>query len=102
MGLRLTSDSSIASFEYVVSGRLGFTRTGVVGVATGPSSDDEAKAGAGHDGELIASTDPGGHFVRDVEGVAIAKTSGGDSYLFVSNQGAAPIRCSSLSPPMPK
>lgn len=44
-------------------------------------------AGPGYEGVLIASTDAGGHLVRDVEGVAIAKTSATAGYIFVSNQG---------------
>jgi hypothetical protein len=44
-------------------------------------------SGAGWEGALIASTEPGGHLVRDVEGVAIAKTSATGGFIFVSNQG---------------
>jgi len=46
-------------------------------------------SGPGYDGVLIASTAAGGHLVRDVEGVAIAKTSPTGGYIFVSNQGVS-------------
>jgi 3-phytase len=50
-------------------------------------AEPSVTSGPGYDGVLIASTDPGGHLVRDVEGVAIAKTSATAGYIFVSNQG---------------
>ena len=51
-------------------------------------AEPSVTSGPGWEGVLIASTDPGGHLVRDVEGVAIAKTSATGGYIFVSNQGA--------------
>ena len=50
-------------------------------------AEPSVTSGPGWEGVLIASTDPGGHLVRDVEGVAIAKTSATGGYIFVSNQG---------------
>jgi 3-phytase len=50
-------------------------------------AEPDVLSGPGYEGVLIASTEPGGHLVRDVEGVAIAKTSASSGYIFVSNQG---------------
>ena len=50
-------------------------------------AEPSVTSGAGWEGVLIASVDPGGHLVRDVEGVAISKTSATAGYIFVSNQG---------------
>ena len=52
-------------------------------------AEPSATTGPGYDGVLIASTEPGGHLVRDVEGVAIAKTSATGGYILVSNQGVS-------------
>ncbi|HEY0464079.1 MAG TPA: phytase, partial [Polyangiaceae bacterium] len=52
-------------------------------------AEPNVTSGSGFDGVLIASTAPGGHLVRDVEGVAIAKTSATGGYIFVSNQGVS-------------
>lgn len=52
-------------------------------------AEPSVTSGSGYDGVLIASTEPGGHLVRDVEGVAIAKTSATGGYIFVSNQGVS-------------
>lgn len=50
-------------------------------------AEPDVLAGPGYEGVLIASTESGGHLVRDVEGVAIAKTGAHSGYIFVSNQG---------------
>lgn len=50
-------------------------------------AEPNVTSGPGWEGMLIASTDPGGHLERDVEGVAISKTSATAGYIFVSNQG---------------
>lgn len=50
-------------------------------------AEPNVTSGAGWEGVLIASTDPGGHLVRDVEGVAISKTGATSGYIYVSNQG---------------
>jgi len=52
-------------------------------------AEPSVTSGPGYDGVLIASTEAGGHLVRDVEGVAIAKTSATGGYIFVSNQGVS-------------
>jgi len=52
-------------------------------------AEPSVTSGPGYEGVLIASTDPGGHLLRDVEGVAIAKTSATGGYIFVSNQGVS-------------
>lgn len=52
-------------------------------------AEPSVTSGPGWEGTLIASTAPGGNLVRDVEGVAIAKTSATSGYIFVSNQGVS-------------
>jgi 3-phytase len=62
-------------------------------------AEPDVTSGPGYDGVLIASTDPGGHLVRDVEGVAIAKTSATAGYIFVSNQGVSTYSVFERQPP---
>lgn len=62
-------------------------------------AEPDVTSGPGFDGVLIASTDPGGHLVRDVEGVAISKTSPTTGYIYVSNQGASTYSVFTLEAP---
>ncbi len=50
-------------------------------------AEPSVTTGDGWEGVLIASTEPGGHLVRDVEGVAISKTSATAGFIFVLEPG---------------
>ncbi len=62
-------------------------------------AEPSVTSGPGWQGTLIASTEPGGHLVADVEGVAIAKTSPTTGFILVSNQGDSTYAVLTLEAP---